>query len=84
MYLFLFFKKFEHVLHVDEGILDHSAVKHEHSLQQEQKQTTCNSDHSISSHYVLVLPVVGSKPVEGSVELDNVGAKQDVVSNLVE
>lgn len=35
-------------------------------------------------HAALVSPVVGSEPVQWCVQLDDVGAKENIVSNLIE
>lgn len=35
-------------------------------------------------HGALISPVVGSEPVQRCVQLDDVGAKENIVSNLIE
>lgn len=35
-------------------------------------------------HATLISPVVGSEPVQWRVQLDDVGAKENIVSNLTE
>lgn len=77
MYLLLFFKQFKHAFHVDERVLDHSAEK-----QTKNTQKINSSIFSIKVHVHFFLPVVGAKPVERSVQLDDVGTEQDKISNL--
>ena len=75
----LLFQQIEHVLHVDEVGLDHPARR---VLAGAPLRSWENSNGPQSGDGRVRLPVVGAKPVEGHVQLDDVGAEQHVVPNL--
>lgn len=79
-YLLLFVKQLEHALHVDEGILDHSAVAGEGNRRHYHRRSGGARGEERSDR--LLSPVVGSEPVEWRVQLDDVGAEQDKIPDL--